>query len=79
MTEDSDLRARVVALENWRVARDIESARHDEKWSNMEKRLSGIEEDISGVQETLTWIMRLVIGGIIAGIIAFMLKGGFAL
>ena len=74
---ESDLRARVVALEQWRVQRDIESARHDEKWLGMEKRLTTIEKDISGIQETLTWIMRIIIGGILAGAVAFILKGGF--
>ena len=75
---ESDLRARVVALEQWRVQRDIESARHDEKWLGMEKRLTTIEKDISGIQETLTWIMRIIIGGILAGAVAFILKGGFS-
>lgn len=90
--ETADLRSRVVALEQgsqnrearlaaveaWRTQRDIESARHDERWSHMEKRLDGIEKDIGSIQGTLTWIMRIVIGGILMGVVAFLIKGGFA-
>lgn len=88
---ESDLRSRVVALEHgaqsweirlvaleaWRTQRDIDSARHDERWIGMENRLTSIETEINGIQETLTWIMRIVIGGIIMGVIAFLMRGGF--
>lgn len=73
----TDLRARVVALESWRVQRDIESARHDERWKHMDDRFNRLEVKLAGVSDTLTWIMRIVIGGILMGIVAFMLRGGF--
>lgn len=75
---NSDLRARVVALENWRVQRDIESARHDERWKHMDDRFNRLEAKLSGVSDSLTWIMRIVIGGILMGVVAFMIRGGFA-
>lgn len=74
----TDLRARVVALESWRVQRDIESARHDEKWKHMDDRFNRLETKLGSVSDTLTWIVRLVIGGIILGVIAFMMRGGFS-
>ncbi len=77
-TMEADIRARVVALEQWRVQRDIESARHDEKWKHMDERFNRIETTLEGLSGTLTWIMRIIIGGILAGIVAFMIKGGFA-
>ncbi|MCO5164647.1 MAG: hypothetical protein M9939_26515 [Mesorhizobium sp.] len=77
MTDAGDLRARVVALENWRVRRDIESARHDERWKHMDDRFNRLEVKLSGVSDTLTWITRLIIGGIILAIVAFMVGGGF--
>lgn len=75
--DTGDLRARVVALENWRVQRDIESARHDERWKHMDDRFNRLEAKLSGVSDTLTWITRLIIGGIIMAIVAFMIGGGF--
>ena len=75
---DTDLSARVVALEQWRVQRDIDSARHDEKWKHMDERFNRLEVALAGLSGTLTWIMRIIIGGILAGVVAFMIKGGFA-
>ncbi|TWH28081.1 MULTISPECIES: hypothetical protein [unclassified Aminobacter] len=89
---DHDLRSRVVtlehasasreqrltALETWQRQRDIDSARHDERWKNMDERFARVELSLQSVNGTLTWINRLIIGGIIMGIIAFMVKGGFA-
>ena len=82
MDGSGDLRARVVALENWRVQRDIESARHDEKWNAMEHRIdtrfSGLEKSVHDIQSSLSRINWLIIGGIVSGIVAFLIKGGFA-
>lgn len=86
---DGDLRGRVVsaeqrltALEVWQRQRDIESARHDEKWNAMEARIdnrfSGLEKSVHSIQASLAWINRLIIGGIIAGVIGFLIRGGFA-
>ena len=89
---DTDLRARVVTLEHaaankeqrlagleaWRTQRDIESARNDERRKHMDDRFNRIETKLSGLSDTLTWIMRLVIGGIVLAIIAFLVRGGFA-
>ena len=79
---NADLRARVVALEQWRMAKDVESARHDERWTALEDRLEtrfrGFESQITKVNDSLTWITRLIIGGIVLAIIGFLIKGGFA-
>lgn len=86
---DHDLRSRVVgveqrltALEVWQRQRDIESARHDEKWNAMETRIdlrfSGLEKSVHSIQMSLTWINRLIIGGIITGVVGFLIKGGFS-
>ncbi len=44
----------------------------------MDERFARVELSLQSVNGTLTWINRLIIGGIIMGIIAFMVKGGFA-
>ncbi len=92
MDSSGDLRSRMVALEHqganreqrlsvleaWRTQRDIDSARHDERWKSMDERFRRIESALAGVHGTLNWIMRIVIGGILMGVVAFMIKGGFA-
>lgn len=93
---DGDLRARVVtlehasaakeqrlsALEAWQRQRDIDSARHDEKWNAMEARIdarfSGLESSVGEIKNALSRINWAIILGIIAGIVGFMIKGGFA-
>lgn len=35
-----------------------------------------IDERLSDIQSGITWITRLVIGGIIAGVVAFIMAGG---
>ena len=44
-----------------------------------ESNIKEIREDISGIKDNTTWILRLVIGGIIGAIITFLASGGFAL
>jgi len=78
MDGNGDLRARVVALENWRVQRDIESARHDERWKSMDERFNRLESAVASVHGTLNWIMRIVIGAILVAVVSFMVRGGFA-
>ena len=89
---ESDLRSRMVsvehqtqghgqrlsALEAWQRQKDIDSARHDERWKHMDDRFNRLEAKLAGVNETLTWIMRIIIGGILAGVVAFMIRGGFS-
>lgn len=57
----------------------------EEKISSLETRMAVAERDISAITNTLhkidsntTWIVRLLIGGILMGIIAFIIKGGIA-
>lgn len=92
---ETDLRSRVVSLEHstqnnvqrltsleaWQRQRDIESARHDEKWNAMETRIdtrfSGLENSVGDIKQALSRINWLIIGSIIAAIVGFLVKGGF--
>ena len=87
--DTGDLRARVVALENWRVQRDIEGARHDERWKHMDdkigdmstqmkEKIEGVDAKVGKISSDLSRIMWLILSGIILAIIAFLVKGGFA-
>lgn len=89
---ESDLRSRMVAVEHqtqghgqrlsaleaWQRQKDIDSARHDERWKHMDERFNRLETGLGDVNGTLKWIMRIIIGGILAGVVAFMIRGGFA-
>ncbi len=41
-----------------------------------ESNIREIREDISGIKDNTTWILRLVIGGLIGAVITFLLNGG---
>ncbi|SMF66136.1 hypothetical protein SAMN02982989_3441 [Xaviernesmea oryzae] len=68
-TED---RQRLTALEVWKQQTEISGAKLDVRFEEMGKRLNRIDTNLSR-------LMWLFIGGIVAGIVAFMLKGGFSL
>lgn len=73
---------RIAALEAWQRQRDIDSARHDEKWNAMEHRIdtrfSGIESSVSDIKRVLSRINWLIIGGIATGVVGFLMRGGFS-
>lgn len=68
-TED---RQRLTALEVWKQQTEISGAKLDVRFEEMGKRLNRIDANLSR-------LMWLFIGGIVAGIVAFLLKGGFNL
>ncbi len=61
---------RIVEMEKWRQVNEIADAKMQVKVEEMDKKLSDIFSNT-------TWLMRLVIGGLIMAAIAFMLRGGF--
>ncbi|UCI23670.1 hypothetical protein [Mesorhizobium sp. B2-8-5] len=73
-----DLRARVRDLEVWRVQRDIDSARHDERWKHMDDKIDGVGKKVDKISSDLSRIMWLILSGIILAIIAFLVRGGFS-
>ena len=63
-------------------------------WSlEIEKRLAALElhhavnavhrdhvgERLTAIEDTLRWLMRLVVGGLLMGILGYVLKGGLLL
>lgn len=77
MDSNADLRARVVALEQWRVQKDIDSARHDERWKRMDDKIEAVGAKIDEVAGTLKFIGKTFIGAIVLAVAAFMIAGGF--
>lgn len=83
---DADLRSRVVFLEHkyndikgrianhekWQAEQNIANAVRDERWTSTLARLNSIDGN-------LKWIVRLVIGGIITALLAFIVGGGLGI
>lgn len=74
MTQD-EWRDRVVArlgkVEDDLAQLKTQSAVDEVHQQNVEKRLAGIEN-------SMQWLVRAVLGGIVAAAMAFMISGGFA-
>lgn len=71
---------RLTTLEAWQRQREIDSARNDEKWVAMEARIdtrfTGLESANKSIQSTLSRINWLIIGGLVAAFMAFVVGGG---
>ena len=92
MDSSGDLRSRVVALEHqganreqrlsvleaWRTQRDIDSARHDERWRHMDEKIDAVGKKVDKISGDLSRIMWTILAAIIVAIVSFMVKGGFA-
>lgn len=81
--ENADLRTRVVTLEHGQTAiqqrvSDLEKYRQSNEIADakMETRVEAMNEKLSAISSNTTWIIRLVIGGILLAIIAFIVSGG---
>ena len=77
MEQHSDLRARIVALEHWRVQKDISEARTDEKWKRMDDKIEDVGAKIDEIAGTLRFIGKTFIGALILAVVAFLVAGGF--
>lgn len=71
---------RLTTLEAWQRQREIDSARNDEKWVAMEARIdtrfSGLENSVKSIQSSLSRINWMIIGGLVAAFVAFVVGGG---
>lgn len=65
----NDIKGRVAAHEKWQAEQNIANAVRDERWTSTLSRLNSIDGN-------LKWIARLVIGGIITALVAFIIGGG---
>jgi predicted nucleic acid-binding Zn-ribbon protein len=41
-----------------------------------EANIKDMREDISAIKSNTTWILRLIIGGIVAAVLSFIIQGG---
>lgn len=69
---------RVAALEAWRTQRDIDSARHDERWKHMDDKIDAVGKKVDKISTDLSRVMWTILAAILVAIVSFMVKGGFA-
>lgn len=88
---ETDLRTRVVALEHkalaidprlssleaWQRQMDIFNARRDEQFKNLTDSFSTLNKKIDDLNGTLKWAVKVILGAMLAAVVAFMVKGGF--
>lgn len=89
--EVADLRSRVVALEQkcigldartsaqeaWQRQMDIFNARRDEQFKALTDSFSLLNRKIDDLNGTLKWAVKVILGAMLAAVVAFMVKGGF--
>lgn len=69
---------RLSALEAWRTERDIERARHDERWRHMDEKIEQVGKKVDKISSDMSRVVWLLITGIIMAAVAFLVRGGFA-
>lgn len=68
--------SRITTLEAWQRQSEIADARTDEKWKNVDRRFDDLANQIKNISGVLTRIMWIVIGGILAAAVTFIVSGG---
>lgn len=67
-----DLHGRTTELEKWQRKSEVDDARMDVRFTEMDKKLNAINQNLSR-------LMWMVISGLVGGMLAFLIKGGFNL
>lgn len=68
--------SRITTFEAWQRQSEIADARTDEKWKNVDRRFDDLANQIKNISGVLTRIMWIVIGGILAAAVTFIVSGG---
>lgn len=90
-TMETDLRGRVVSvehkltdygqrltsLESWQRQMDIFNARRDEQFKHLTDSFATLNRKIDDLNGTLKWAVKVILGAMLAAVVAFMVKGGF--
>lgn len=89
---ETDLRGRVVALEHqgqghtrrlddlekWQRQSDLADARKEGEWHAMNDKIDGVGKKVDKISSDLSRVVWLLLSGIILGVVAFLIRGGFA-
>jgi hypothetical protein len=68
---------RLSALEAWQRQMDIFNARRDEQFKALTDSFSLLNKKIDDLNGTLKWAVKVILGAMLAAVVAFMVKGGF--
>lgn len=56
------------------LARDVRNL--EMRTTVAERDIDGIKDDLRGIKSNTTWILRLIIGGLVMAALGLLLKGG---
>lgn len=70
------LAAQVTSLEEWRRQMDIFHARRDEQFKALTDSFSLLNKKIDDLNGTLKWAVKVILGAMLAAVVAFIIKGG---
>jgi hypothetical protein len=73
---DAAIISRLNVLEQWQRMSEIDDARKDGKWINVDKRFDDLEKKIEKISGILSKIMWLFISGLVLAFVAFIANGG---
>lgn len=68
---------RMSAIEAWQRQMDIFNARRDEQFKALTDSFSLLNKKIDDLNGTLKWAVKVILGAMLAAVVAFMVKGGF--
>lgn len=67
---------RITALEQWQRQVEIADARQDERWKQVDNRFNDLDKKIDKISGILSKLMWIVISGLGAALVAFVVNGG---
>lgn len=70
---------RLAILEEWRVRSDLADARKEEQFKAMSDKVTGVDLKVDKISDTLSRIMWLILAGLVTGVVAYAMQGGFKL
>lgn len=73
---DAAIISRLNTLEQWQRMSEIDDARKDGKWINVDKRFDDLDKKIGNISNILSKIMWIFITSIIVAGVAFIVAGG---
>ncbi|MEZ2132680.1 hypothetical protein [Sinorhizobium sp. CB7] len=66
----SELGTRLLSLEGWKSSKEVSDARSDEQ-------MKALTEDVKSIKSGISRLFWIIVTAIAAGVVTFMIKGGF--
>lgn len=77
--EQAQAAARLTVLETWKQQAAIADAHREGQWAVMQQSIASVSTDVGEIKDNQKWVIRLIIGGIIMALVAFLIGGGLGI